>query len=442
MASDNGSSERGRTDRRTFLTWAGAATVVGLGSTLTIGATGTDRGGEEADQVVETTEPVAEAANAETERADRVAETPTLGANLNGRPHRLDDDGEMLEASETTWVRAFLDVRGKLDGGGDPETDPDVVALRKAAREHDCRLVVNLKWDFAGSKWTGKESTRVPDPGSERETDLFRHGRRLLAAIGVPLDVVVLGNEPMWETMDGDIDASDPPVVRFMRRAKRQIVRQGDHGDPTYLLGAFNQIGRNTAPRHERFEEAMLGWARNDDDVDGIDLHVHYGGFSKAEGMIADAREALPDGVIAVTEFSPVWRYARHVHDPIGASESGVAFCEEYGYDSEMAAVEYFEDAKVEPRTPGELGDFYEAMPWYNTDHVTRMYDLLAEYDVRLGCLGFLQDRGMRDVDWTDDWSPFHVNFLFQRALLAGRGDHPNYMDDYRRLANPGRHDR
>jgi hypothetical protein len=72
-------------------------------------------------------------------------------------------------------------------------------------------------------------------------------------------------------------------------------------------------------------------------------------------------------------------------------------------------------------------------MPWYNTDTVADVFALFEEYDVSLGALGFLQDEGMRVEDWTADWTPFHRNFLFQRALLDGEDRaHPHSLDDFR----------
>jgi hypothetical protein len=295
------------------------------------------------------------------------------------------------------------------------------VALRRAAREHDCRLVVSLKWDFKAN-WGDKAPMRVPRPGSPGERDLHRCATRYLRAIGAPVDVVVLGNEPMWETLDADAKVEDPPIVEFTRNAKDHLVEHGDHGDPSYLVGAFNHA--HDADTRERqyphLYRGMFDLVREDRDVDGVDLHVHYGAFAEAEGMVAVARRALPEATITATEFSPVWRYYRHKHTPIGASDAGRRFANEYGLPTGMTTVEYFERAKRDPRPPAEVADFYDAMPWYNVEHVRDVHALLAEHDVGVGTFGFLAGVGMRNEDWTSGWLPFHVNFLYQAALVDG----------------------
>ena len=387
----------------------------------------------------------AESAESNTpEGQDTMDQTPIVGANLNGRPHRVDDALGLIDASGTTWVRAFLDVRKKLESGVDPREDPDVLALRRVAREKDCKLIVSLKWDFKAN-WGDKEPIVVPAPGSPLERDLFRHATRCLEAIGDGVEVVVLGNEPMWETLDRDVKVRDPPIVAFTRRAKDYLVEHGDHGDPTYLVGAFNRSDDEHVREQEfrHFYRGMADFVREDDDVDGVDLHLHFDALEQAEAMVAGARELFPDEVIVATEFSPVWRYDRYVDRPIGESAAGERFAREHDLSPETTAIEYFEQAKRDPVSPSELADFYEAMPWYNVHHVADMYDLFDAYDVRLGTFGFLAGEGMRNEDWSDGWSPFHINSLYQPALIsaeAGIGGTANrpYLEDYRERTGRG----
>lgn len=374
-------------------------------------------------------------------RSGPPADGPVIGANLNGRPRRLLAGPQLLEASNTSWVRAFLDVRHKLGKGDRLEDDPDIVALRRAARRGDCKLVVSLKWDFKANL-DGKDPMRVPRPGSNVERELCEGARRCLAAIGAPVDVVVLGNEPMWETRREDIKVDDPPIVRFTRTVKDHLVRRGGLGDPAYLVGAFNRA-HSDGTRNRRFPQfyrRMFELVRADEEIDGIDLHVHYDEFAVAEETLAVAREQVPDGMVTVTEFSPVWRYDRSKDTPIGAFAAGEQFAIDHDLPAGMTAVEYFEHAKRSPRPPEELAAFYDAMPWYNVDHIADVHALFAEFDVSVGTLGFVQGPGMREEDWTGDWLPFHINFLFQPALMRaddGLADtaHPQYIEDYRELA-------
>lgn len=366
---------------------------------------------------------------------------PIIGANLNGRPHRLGNNLELIEASNTSWVRAFLDVRKMLETGIHPKNDPEIVALRRAARMGGCRLIVSLKWDFKAS-WGDKEPRNVPRSDSSHERELCRYAWRCLSSIGAPVDVVVLGNEPMWETRQEDIKVEEPPIVRFTRAVKDQLVQLGDLGEPKYLVGAFNRAHNDNTRNRQfpHFYRGMFDLVREDEDVDGIDLHIHYDEFAEAEDTVAFAREKVPDGMITVTEFSPVWRYDRNKNTPIAGFEAGEQFAIDHDLPAGMTPVEYFEDAKRDPRPPGELADFYDAMPWYNVNHIKDVHALFADYDVSLGTVGFMQDPGMRNDDWTANWQPFHINFLFQPALMRtedGVADtaHPHYIEDYRERA-------
>lgn len=422
-------------NRRTFL--KGVAATAGIAGALGSRSMGASASSGDGGSSTETT---AEDDETNTDGADGDPwGAPTLGANLNGRPRRLGSNLELLDESNTTWVRAFFDVRKKMNDGLVPSEDPDVVALRRAVREQDCKLIVSLKWGFKVNwQWDEKESMPVPDQGSRYEAEMLRCATRYLGAIDEPIDVVVLGNEPMWETEYTDIVTDDPPIVRFTRTVKEHLLAHGDHGTPKYLLGAFNQMDNRHLWKYpySAFGREMFQMAREDDDIDGIDLHVHYDELADARKMLETARELVPDGMLTVTEFSPVVRYEKHAQTPIGGWETGREFAAEYGYPQKMSVVDYFELAKEEPRSRDELGDFYAAMPWYGEDELERTYELFDQYDVSIGTLGFMQDKGMRKANWRrPDWSPFHINLLYQQALMEGDGAHPHYFEDYRRFA-------
>lgn len=430
---------------------SGAAPLIGRRRLLAVATTGMAAGtawaqhggGPWTGSAETTTGPTERMTGADVDGSERGADrgAPVVGANLNGRPRRLGDAPGLVDASETTWVRAFLDVREKNADGTRPGNDPDVVALGRAARRKNCKLLVSLQWDFAGNRGD-KDPRPVPRPGSTDERELHRCAARYLDGVGAPVDAVVLGNEPMWETLDGDIRVDDPSIVRFTRDLKDHLVRHGDHGDPDYLVGAFNRINEEYVReyRFREFHSRMFELVRNDDDVAGLDLHVHYDRLGEAEEMVAVAREAVPDATITVSEFSPVWRYDRHKDVPVATFAAGRRFVRDHDLPWNMTPVQYFEHAKEHPRPPAEVADFYDAMPWYNVNHVEDVHRLFAEYGVRVGTMGFLQDVGMRDADWTTNWTPFHVNFLFQPALMRTEDGiestaHPYYLEDYRERA-------
>lgn len=404
------------------------AAVAGLaGCDVDTGSTG------DLEAITGTTTETEDRTPAEGGRARYEAGTPSIGGSLNGRPHRIGDDLAPVERSDTTWLHAFLDVREKYEHDVTPRGDPDVRALRRASRELGTKLLVSLQWNFEGI-FGKKGAKNVPRSGSRRERVLFEYAESLLSAIGRPIDIVVLGNEPVVETPEGDVVGDDPPLVPFTRDLKDHLVHSDGVGDPRFLLGAFNRLfDDDYREKYLEFYRQLLGMALDDDDIDGIDLHVHYDRFQEAETMLSMARESFPHGTVTVTEFSPVWRYFRYKREPIASFEGGERFVDRYGIPRDTTVTEYFEAAKDDPLSRTEAADFMRAMPWYNVNFVEDMYDLLDEYDVEVGTIGFLVDAGVRNTDWIDEWKPFQINCLFQPGLIDTEyGAHPHYLDDYR----------
>ena len=370
----------------------------------------------------------------ETTSAESV--TTNVGGSLNGRAHRLNDHLALVEKSNTKWMHAFFDVRAKYEADVSPESDPDVKALRRLGKEFGVNLTIALQWDFLGI-FGDKGTKNVPRSGSSREKALFDYATRLLTAIDHPVQTILLANEPIWETPDRDIQGRNARFITFTRGLKNHLVSEYSLGDPTLLVGSFNRLYDNyVRDEYGRFYSKLFEMARNDDDIDGIDLHIHYDQLQEAETMVAAARRRIPDGIVTATEFSPMWRYYRNKDKPLNEFKGGVEFAERYGLPRDMTGQEYFETAKDDPRPPDEMGDFMETVPWYNVGFVEDMYNLLNRYDVELGSFGFLQDTGIRNTEWGKEWRPFQINYLFQRGLIASQdGAHPHYLDDYRRRA-------
>lgn len=385
---------------------------------------------EEGDTTATSTETAGTPPSAE--RTRTAAPTPSIGGSLNGRPHRLSDSLALVEKSNTEWMHAFLDVRRKYERDVSPQDDPDIDTLRRIRRDTGAKLIVSLQWDFKGL-FGGKEPKYLPPSRSDREKALFDYATELLTAINQPVDVILLGNEPVWETPNDDVLGSDASLFQFTRRLKDHLVENYNTGNPRFLVGSFNRLyDKSVRNKFGGFYGKLFEFARNDDDIDGIDLHVHYDDLQEAETMLSVAREALPDGTITATEFSPIWRYERNTDEPITAFSGGGRFADRYDYPEDLTVLEYFKTAQENPRTRDEMADFMDAMPWYNVNFIQDMHGLLNKYDVEVGTFGFLQGTGFRHMELTTDWRPFQINYLFQRGLIDTKdGEHPHYLDDY-----------
>ena len=371
-----------------------------------------------------------------TERTPASGVSPSIGGSVHGRAWRLRDDLRLLKRSETNWLHAFLDVRKKHDDDVPPREDPDVVALRRASREMGVNLYVSLQWNFVGI--FGEQGwIEMPDSGSKEESALIEYAGDLLSAIGEPVEILGLGNEPVWETMDADFKGRDSRLIEFTKTLKEYLVERAPAGDPRIVVGAFNRLySEAVRTRFEHFYRQLYEMARDDDDVDGIDLHCHYQSFEQARAMFEEARQRIPDGLITATEFSPIWRYHRNVDERIATFEGGERFADRYEIDGSQTVAEYLEAAKYDRVSREEMGAFMETMPWYNVEFVQDFHDLMGRYGVEVGTFGFIVEDDVKQLDWTDDWAPFPINCLFQPAIIDTEdGAHPHYLEDFQELA-------
>lgn len=428
--------------RRRDVLVAGAAATIGYGGYRLIQGSGSGNGWEgpgmrtgtdtaHPGSTGQATEP-----SGSTPREATVTDPPRIGGTLNGRPRRLQGHFELVEQSNTSWLHAFIEPLDKLADDVDPGQDPDLRALREAVGETGVNLVISLRWNFSGYH-RQREGEHVPEAGSTREATLFEYVTRQLRAIGEPVEFVVLGNEPVFETLDEDLGGRDSPLIGFTRRLREHLRRHYAGSRTRFLVGAFNKLyDPGMWSRHVQFYRALFDLARAHDDIDGIDLHLHYSEIGQVKEMLDVARMASPKSLITATEFSPIWRYDKYVDKKLMSFDGGARFAERYGLREEMTVLEYYQLAKEKPRPRQEMADFMSAMHWYNVDLVQDMHGLLAAHDASLGAIGFLIDEGVRNATWTEDWRPFQINHLFQPPFVEGaNGAHPHYMDDYRELA-------
>ncbi|MBX0297988.1 hypothetical protein [Haloarcula nitratireducens] len=408
---------------------AASAAAVGLAGCTLSGNTTTNTTGNSSPTASETPH---HSSPQQTQTASSTV-TPTLGGSLNGRPRRISDDIELVEKSNTTVIHAFLDVRKKYEQGIDPRDDPDITALQRVSQNTGVDCIIALKWNFTGN-FGNLEAIRVPSAESSYRQALFEYATELLTAIGSSVTTLVLGNEPIWETPDVDLKGQDSTLLSFTRDLNNHLLANYTASDPQVLVGAFNRLyGDYVRKKYEQFYQQLVELFRTDADIDGIDLHVHYNGFQQATTMLAEARDAVPDGTITVSEFSPVWRYKQYIDATLDAFETGSEFADRYEIAPETTITEYYETATDHPQSPQEMADFMEAMPWYNVNFIEDMYEVLDEYDVQLGTVGFLQDTGFRHANLRDDWLPFQINYLFQRGVIDSEdGAHPHYLAEYR----------
>ncbi|QDU89623.1 hypothetical protein Pla175_30160 [Pirellulimonas nuda] len=356
------------------------------------------------------------------------ARAQILGANFNELPRNA-STAELL-ASKTTWSRGFIDILGK-EGVGNLLSDPDIVGLRRSA-DSGQQLLVSFKWNFKNA------GERVPAPGSPREATLFDRAAQTLVAIGRPVNSIVLGNEPMFETLQLDLqsDGQSVPYVRFTERLLEHL--RNAYGaqqatEPRYFVGSLNRLDRSSNQSLDVVRE-MFQLARDNAAVAGMDVHAHFSTLDEANSMLSFARQELAGATkdLIVTEFSPVWRYQAALDDPIGVTAVGQTFATAYGYDPNLHVDGYLQQAFNTQVSRREWTDFIESQPWSNPDHLEDMHQLFRQHDVAIGTLGFSQPLSMRGMNVTrDGYSPFHINWLYIYAMVDEGSSLDSYNERY-----------
>ena len=342
-------------------------------------------------------------------------------------------DAALLDASRTPWVRGFFDIF-QLEGTANLTSNANVTGMRRAA-DVGQELLVSLKWAFE------RENENVPAPGSPREAELFELAVDTLLAIDRPINSLVLGNEPMWETPNADLqfDNGTVPYVTFTERLLDHI--QAEFGtqfatQPKYFVGSLNRVDQSNNQNKDIVQE-LLRITREDPDIAGLDLHVHFDSQEQARAMLEYGRQQIgEDKDLLVTEFSPVWRYENALNDPIGATSDGALFAQQYGYSPTLEVDEYLTTAYSSQVSRQEWTDFIESQPWYNENHIADMHATFREFDVSVATLGFSQPLSFRGTNAASgNYTPFHINWLYIIGLIEGtdflEAYNERYMDDW-----------
>jgi len=321
-----------------------------------------------------------------------------LGGNYN--QYVCDIANSLIVRSGVKWVRSFVSVPRNLLAYGDP-ADPnrvtgvlDVVQASDAvsgaserlgtqtvtklrqlqhlgARGRNVRVVLNLKLDM---KYVPDPAAPVPvAPVPVRGSPEYGYWRdavvRLLTTdgghglnVGPAVDVLVLGNEPMFEVPDDP--ASAVAYRAFLQALVADVARMRDSAGLRFqiFLGALDKPSQDP-------KSPILGVVVDEVNanpaVDGLDLHLHE---DRLADVAADLdfvrREKRVTKQLIVTEFSLVGLWNAHANDPLGD------WGREHGYDAATTVAAWLDSLMVrasagDPVPSRELAGYFESQPWY-----------------------------------------------------------------------------
>lgn len=357
-----------------------------------------------------------------------------MGVNVNERPHWLHE--KMLEQSNTTWTRAFVEASHYIKGERSLQDDFRIDALKRVAGE-GYKVLLSIKWDIREAGW------RVPDPGSREEKLWFEFAGNLLNELEGDLSMIVLVNEITIDTPEEDLQPNESGVIPFVRFQKRLLdyvselnPRGADGNSLPIYTGGFTRLDLKKQQTHPS-NRAVFKWINEEDRLSGADFHIHQPDYKTSLEATDFIRKVIPDKSLIVTEFSLVWKWKAHMQDKIGRTQKGRDFAENNNVDSTITVAEYSTRAFRKPVSETEWNNFLNSQPWFESDYLDIMGRIMENAEVDLATYAFTQRPGLHD-NWkvTKKTNPWFVHQLFIPHLISDSGKvsaNYEFLESFRR---------
>lgn len=354
-------------------------------------------------------------------------EAQIVGANFNERIHEI-DQAELAD-SKVSWVRAFINitalttktnVNGTVQITGINQTamnNYDAAGLSSASQMSSgtgetVKLIISLKYNFKDALG------RVPVASGIEADYLTQATLQILerASLGSHIDIVVVGNEPMWETPTGTTDINN--LEAFTNRMIDEVDGwKSDHSGWTYeiYVGALNRFSE--LPTNS-IRNRILNVAKNNNKVDGLDLHSHVATTTE---IVEDFKQLRVDnnftkGIIC-TEYSLFRMFENHKNDNLGSWGAN------NGYTSDMKMWEWINVLlnranNSHPVSANHFKSYFNSTGWYPQNWFQQFYNSFVKYDVKVATYGFarLKQTGEQLNANTPIWV---INALRNEAILG-----------------------
>ncbi len=368
-----------------------------------------------------------------------------VGVNFNERIWEIDQDE--IADSKASWARAFINITafttkqtvdGEITITGINQTKIDnydaaslVSVSQMSSGSETINLIINLKYNFKDALG------RVPTANGTEADILVEATKAILekADLGDNVNILVVGNEPMWET------PTDTASINHLEAFTNRIIDEvyswkQDNSDWTYEIfaGAINKF--STTPNN-KIRKRILNIAQTNSKVVGLDLHSHV---SSTTEIVEDFRQLREDysftKELICTEFSIFGIFENHKTDALGTWGAN------NGYTSDMKLWEWInvlldKANSGDPVLPKHFRSYFYSTSWYPQDWFQEFYNSFIDYDVKVATYGLMRSPDT-DFVMTETSTTWVLNALRNEALL-GRYSwglvvrnplcYPNYRD-------------
>lgn len=345
-----------------------------------------------------------------------------LGANFNENIDKATI--ELVSKSKVKWIRGFVNVpvyclnlssSGTVTGVNDygihtlSGISNLISAKSVTINVIPVKLIFSLKLAFT-TKNMGVPSVNT----SEMNYVLLAVEKLLLEKnFGASIDVLVVGNEPMWETPTADADKYEAFLNLLIDRV--DSLRNVTPGWKYEIYaGSLNKSNSN---KSNAILQKVLKIAKENTKVVGLDMHEHVTNISEAEDDIKYIRTNQGfNKKMMCTEFSLVWLWNAHASDALGIWGLN------NGYSSSTKMYEWLNllmqksYAKTQV-TPDHFLSYFNSTSWYPKNWFSTFYNIFKKYNLSIVTYGIQNIPTTNLLTSTSDlWT---VNFVYNGTYLG-----------------------
>ena len=357
------------------------------------------------------------------------AQVPTgrlaLGGNVNERFHWATP--QILDQTHSTWVRGFIPASEFISGQRSYETDPGLKALKTAA-DSGHRIVLSLKWDSTHKGEFG----RIPAADSPQEKAAFAFVDHMLDATTGKLSALVLINELTIDTLPADLEPDAHggiPLVEFLRRLAAHVAaehRTAADGSPLPLFaGGMTRLDKEET-RKAPAVRAMIAWINNDPRIAGADFHTHQPDMATTRSAIEFMHHAVPNKPLMITEMSLVWKWQKHLSDPVGANSAGSDFCKKYGLPGGTTVAQFLTAAFQKPVPEAEWQAFLASQQWFEAHYLANMVPLMQANGIKIATYALTWNPRPQDAPAPKPVTPETAPWFLNQLLVPGMAIAPD----------------
>lgn len=334
-----------------------------------------------------------------------------VGLNFNEQLQFI--DFPQIDATETTWVRGFVDFFQFYEAPSSLATDGRILNFKRL-HPNGYQSILSLKFLFRGKNY--------PAVGSDEMNDYMEFLDTLLDEVWDSTTIIIVGNEPFIETDNEDYG---PEMYNFYITACERVKAYADaHTAKPIYFGSFDnmyQENRRTLP----VLLDLLEYAKNTSWISGVDMHIHHSEMSEMESAMDFVNARIrEDQKIMVSEYSLMKHWRANLHTILAES-----FTAEYGYPENMQVYQYIDQALKNPTTIEQWTAFLSSSPWFeNRKHylMESYEDVFSSYDkFFIATYAFRQSYPM-NVDFTGTTDPWVLN-----GIYANRSVEPDNFGNF-----------